>query len=55
MLRWLLPLLGGLPVLGVTGKESDTLSVSFNDDVRPILSDKCYACHGPDQKTGQPI
>ena len=22
--------------------------ISYNFDVRPILSDKCYACHGPD-------
>src|SRR5258706_9040413 len=23
-------------------------TISYNFDVRPILSDKCYACHGPD-------
>ncbi len=24
--------------------------VSFNDDVKPILSDRCFKCHGPDAK-----
>ena len=22
--------------------------ISYNKDIRPILSDKCFACHGPD-------
>src|SRR5690349_9425065 len=25
--------------------------IQFNRDVRPILSDKCYGCHGPDAAT----
>jgi hypothetical protein len=27
-----------------------TQGVDFNREVRPILSDKCYHCHGPDQE-----
>ena len=49
ILRSLLAImLGGLSVLGAIGKEAEPPSISFNDHVRPILSDKCYACHGPD-------
>ncbi|MBL7769803.1 MAG: PSD1 domain-containing protein [Flavipsychrobacter sp.] len=28
---------------------SDTGKISYNYHVRPILSDKCFKCHGPDQ------
>ncbi len=27
--------------------------IDFNRDVRPILSDRCYACHGPDAEQRQ--
>src|SRR6187200_1459202 len=32
-----------------TGTTSIPDTVSYNFDIRPILSDKCYACHGPDK------
>ena len=38
---WICPLL--FPLLGQA-------PVDFNRDVRPILVDKCYHCHGPDEE-----
>jgi len=28
-------------------KEKET-AISYNRDIRPLLSDKCFSCHGPD-------
>ena len=40
-----------LPLLfcGLLSAAEDDL-VSFNRDIRPIFADRCYKCHGPDQK-----
>ena len=36
-------------LLPVSGRAADPV-IDFNRDVRPILSNNCFACHGPDEK-----
>jgi mono/diheme cytochrome c family protein len=54
----------GLSALLVRGAKADeptkvdttgapSASIDFNRDIRPILSDNCFACHGPDEKERQ--
>src|SRR5690606_4271476 len=43
--------LGGLA--GATATADSPERISFNFHIRPILSDRCYNCHGPDEENRQ--
>ena len=47
--RWQIPAcVAALVVCALRGAPAQ--EISFNRDVRPILSDRCFACHGPDRR-----
>lgn len=40
-----------IAVVLLLNANSGAETVSFNEDIRPILSENCYACHGPDAES----
>ena len=53
MLRRTLITAGALLVFATANAAVSDAPVNFNRDVRPILSDKCFACHGPEASSRQ--
>jgi Protein of unknown function (DUF1549)/Protein of unknown function (DUF1553)/Planctomycete cytochrome C/Concanavalin A-like lectin/glucanases superfamily len=45
--------LAALSAERLSAAQPQSAKIEFNRDIRPILSDKCFACHGPDSAKRQ--
>ena len=36
--------------LTLVSADENQSPIDFNSQIRPLLSDRCFACHGPDEK-----
>ncbi len=48
--NWPIPAIAAI-FLAVTTSELPAEDVSFGRDIRPLISEKCFACHGPDEES----
>src|SRR5262245_9043627 len=45
---WIIPVCLHVALPAAAGAQSSSQSIEFNRDIRPILSENCFVCHGPD-------